>query len=185
MPKYFKVVWHSARLNTTSHSYDEWWRPPFWLSQHCCLYWSVHGIINCESVLKQTWITFNYILKKNPKKPSTRNSYSLTLPICSTHTLIHSTLKNIGCIFFFFILSTSWILFIHREFVFRSESESCMAASAMFLVSEFSLYSSECLTTCWQKTRSSPYWCLQYLNTGTSVHIKISTICIPHHLSLK
>lgn len=86
MPKYFKVVWHSALLNTTSHSYDQWWRPPFWLSQHCCLYWSVHGIINCESVLKQTWITFNYILKKKPKKPSTRNSYSLTLPICSTHT---------------------------------------------------------------------------------------------------
>lgn len=44
----------------------------------------IHHIINCESVLKQTWITFNY--KKKNNNSSTRNSYSLMLPICSTHT---------------------------------------------------------------------------------------------------
>lgn len=141
MPKYFKVVWHSARLNTTSHSYDEWWRPPFWLSQHCCLYWSVLGIINCESVLKQTWITFNYILKKNTKK-TFNEEFLFPHATNMQHTHFHSTLKNIGCIFFFFILSTSWILFIHREFVFHSESESwLLLPCSLFLNSAFTLQS--------------------------------------------
>lgn len=182
MPKYFKVVWHSALLHTTSHSYDEWWRPPFWLSQHCCLYWSVHGIINCESVLKQTWITFNYILKNKQKNlqqgiliPS-RYQYA-------AHTL--SLNSEEYWVYFLFLYPFHKLNIIHSQGICFPFWIWILAASAMFLVSEFSLYSSECLTTCWQKTRSSPYWCLQYLNTGTSVHIKISTICIPHHLSLK
>lgn len=121
MPKYFKVVWHSALLNTTSHSYDEWWLPPFWLSQHCCLYWSVHRIINCESVLKQTWITFNYIFK-NPQKNLQQGILIPSRYQYAAHTL--SLNSEEYWVYFLFLYPFHKLNIIHREFVFRSESES-------------------------------------------------------------
>lgn len=141
-----------------------------------------HSIINCESVLKQTWITFNYILK-NKQKNLQRGILIPSRYQYAAHTL--SLNSEEYWVYFPFLYPFHKLNIIHSQGICFPFWIWILAASAMFLVSEFSLYSSECLTTCWQKTRSSPYWCLQYLNTGTSVHIKISTICIPHNLSLK
>lgn len=134
-------------------------------------------------MLKQTWITFNYILKKTKKTFNEEFLFTHATNMQQTH--FNSLNSEEYWVYFLFLYPFHKLNIIHSQGICFPFWIWILAASAMFLVSEFSLYSSECLTTCWQKTRSSPYWCLQYLNTGTSVHIKISTICIPHHLSLK
>lgn len=130
-------------------------------------------------MLKQTWITFNY--KK--KKPTTLQQ-GILIPLCyqyAAHTL--SLNSEEYWVYFLCLYPFHKLNIIYSQGICFPFWIWILAVFAMFFVSEFSLYSSESLTTCWQKKRSSPYWCLQYLNTGTSMHIKIVLNCyyiVPH-----